>query len=122
MKSFCVTIWFMSLVTFMFFASSTGGGAQESPPNTIEKAIAQAKSPAEREAIASFFRQEAANARTAADYHQQLADQNQKLKVAKPDYMAEVCLKMAADFRKIADAADRIADEQERFAKESERK
>jgi hypothetical protein len=70
----------MSVVTFMFFASSTGGGAQESPrnANAIEKAIAQAKSPAEREAIASFFRQEAANARTAADYHQQLADEQER--------------------------------------------
>jgi len=86
----------------------------------MEQAIPTAQSPAEHQAIASFFRQEATNARTAAGYHQQLADENRKLKIAKPDHMAEVCDKMAADFRKIADGADRIAETQERLAKQAQ--
>lgn len=119
-----VSILFAPLVALLLFASSMRVDAQEAAPTpgAMEQAISNAQSPAEHQAIASFFRQEAANARTAAEYHQQLADENRKLKIAKPDYMAEVCDKMATDFRKIADAAENTAEAQERLAKQASSK
>jgi hypothetical protein len=124
MKSSPVTISFLPLIALTLFASSIRVAAQEpaTTADAMEQAISNAKSPAEHAAIATFFLQEATNAKTAAEYHQQLADENRKLKIAQPDYMVEVCDKMAADFRKIADAANRIAETQERLAKQPESK
>ncbi len=121
MKSSPAAFSFVALIALILFASSTRVTAQEpaATADSMEQATTNAKSPAEHKAMASFFRQEATNARTAAAYHQQLADENRNLKIAKPDYMAKVCDKMAADFRKIAEDADRIAETQERLAKQA---
>ena len=124
MKLSLVTSLFVALIALVLFGPSIRVNAQEpaTAADPMEQALADAQSPAEHQAMASFFRQEATNARTAAGYHQQLADENRKLKIAKPDQMAEACDKMAADFKKIADGADRIAEAQERLAKQAQSK
>jgi NAD(P)-dependent dehydrogenase (short-subunit alcohol dehydrogenase family) len=124
MKLSLATSLFVALIALVLFGPSIRVNAQEpaTAADPMEQALANAQSPAEHQAIASFFRQEATNARTAADYHQQLADENRRLKVAQPDRMAEACDKMASDFKKIADAADRIAETQQHLAKQAESK
>jgi hypothetical protein len=88
----------------------------------LAQTITDASTPADHEAIAGFFREEAADANKTADLHQHWADTYRKVKIAKPVYMAEMCDNLAADFRKTATDANQLAAMHETMAKEAESK
>jgi hypothetical protein len=82
----------------------------------LAQSITDASTPADHEAIAAFFREEAADANKTADLHQHWADTYRKVKIPKPIYMAEMCDNLAADFRKTATDANKLAAIQEQMA------
>jgi hypothetical protein len=90
--------------------------------DNLAQAITDASRPADHEAIAVFYRQEAADANKTADLHQQWADTYRKVKIPKPVYMAEMCDNLAADFRKTATDANKLAAMHEQMAKQAESK
>jgi|SRR5712692_3043650 len=95
------------------------------PPVTkdnLAQLITDARTPADHEAIAAFYQQEAADENKTAELHQTLADTYRKLKIPKPVYMAEMCDNMAADFRKTATDANKLAAMHEQMAKQAESK
>jgi hypothetical protein len=77
--------------------------------DNVTQLITEARTPADHEAIAGFYQQEAAEENKTAELHQSLADTYRRLKIAKPVYMAEMCDNMAADFRKTATDANKLA-------------
>lgn len=88
----------------------------------LDQAISDARTPADHEAIAVFYRQEAADANKTADLHERSADTYRRVKIPKPVYMAEMCDNLAADFRKTATDANKLAATHEQMAKQAESK
>lgn len=85
--------------------------------DNLEQMIASAKTPAEHEAIAAYFEQEAAEAKKKAELHKGTAETYRKLKISKPVYMAEMCDVIATSFRKAATDAESLAKMHHKMAK-----
>lgn len=83
----------------------------------LDQMISDARTPAEHDAIAAYFEQEAAEARKKAALHKSSADTYRKMKIAKPVYMAEMCDGIAAGFEKTAKDADNLAKMHHEMAK-----
>lgn len=81
--------------------------------------IASAKTPAEHEAIAEFYEQEATDAKKKAALHRNATDNYRKLKISKPVGMAEMCDGIAAMWNKIAADDSRLARAHREMAKEA---
>jgi hypothetical protein len=97
----------------------------EQPSVTKDKlaqAITDASTPTDHEAIAVYYRQEAADANRTADLHQRWADTYREVKISKPVYMAEMCDNLAADFKKTATDENKLAAMHEQMAKQAESK
>lgn len=70
--------------------------------DNLNQMIASAKAPADHEAIAAFYEQQAADAKKKAALHRNTADTYRKLNISKPVGMAEMCDGIAAMWDKIA--------------------
>lgn len=79
-------------------------GAQQAvvTDDNLDQMITSAKTPADHEAIAAFFEQEATDAKQKADLHRRTAETYRKMKIPKPVYMAEMCDGIATMWDKIA--------------------
>ena len=77
--------------------------------DNLDQMITSAKTPAEHEAIAAFYEQEATDAKKKAALHRNTADTYRKLKISKPVGMAEMCDGIAAMWDKIAADNSRLA-------------
>ncbi len=87
-------------------------GAQQAAvvtDDTLDQMITNAKTPAEHGAIATYFEQEATDARKKAAIHKSSAETYRKLKLSKPMYMAEMCDGIASGFEKTAKDAEDLA-------------
>jgi 2-methylaconitate cis-trans-isomerase PrpF len=86
-------------------------GAQQAvvTDENLDQMITSAKSPADHDAIAAFFEQEAADATKKANLHKGTAETYRKLKIPKPVYMAEMCDGIASGFEKTAKDAENLA-------------
>src|SRR5438132_10366510 len=86
-------------------------GAQKAAvtDDNLNQMIANAKTPAEHEAIAAFYEQQATEAKKKAELHRNTADTYRKLKISKPVGMAEMCDGIAAMWDKIAADNARLA-------------
>jgi len=86
-------------------------GAQQAvvTDDNLNQMIADAKTPADHNAIATFYEQEAADARKKAELHKNSAETYRKMRIPKPVYMAEMCDGIAAGFEKTAKDADNLA-------------
>ena len=87
--------------------------------DNLDQMITSAKTPAEHDAIAAYFEQEAADAQKKADLHKGAADTYRKLKIPKPVYMAEMCDAIAAGFEKTAKDAAKLAKMHHEMAKKA---
>ena len=93
---------------FILLAAATlptmRAGAQQTvvTDDNLDQMITSAKTPADHQAIAVFFEQEAADAKQKADLHRRTAETYRKMKISKPVYMAEMCDGIAAMWDKIA--------------------
>ena len=116
----------MSVVfpALLFVTNPIRANAQQSSVTkaNLAQSITDASTPADHEAIAGFFSEEAADANKNAELHQRTADSYRRLKISKPVYMAEMCDNLAADFRKAASDANKLAAMHEQMAKQSESK
>jgi hypothetical protein len=87
--------------------------------DNLEQMIANAKAPADHEAIAAYFEQEAADARKKADLHRHAAETYRKMRIPKPVGMAEMCDGIAATWDKGAADAQNLAKMHHEMAKKA---
>ena len=119
-----VTI-FLALILVLFAAGTLPtirAGAQQAVVATddnLDQMIASAKTPAEHEAIASFYEQQATDAKKKAELHRNTAETYRKLKISKPVGMAEMCDGIAAMWAKIAADNSRLSEAHREMAKEA---
>ncbi len=94
-------------------------GAQQSvvTDDNLDQMIASAKTPADHEAIAAFYDQEAADAKKKAALHQRAADTYRKMNIAKPVGMANMCVSVVGMWDKIAADASKLANDHRKMAK-----
>jgi len=85
--------------------------------DNLDQMIASAKAPADHQAIAAFYEQQAADAKKKADLHRSTAETYRKLKMGKPVDMAHMCDGIAAMWDKIAADNLKLAKAHEHMAK-----
>jgi hypothetical protein len=85
--------------------------------DNLDQMITSAKTPAEHEAIAAYFEQEAKEAKKKAELHRRSADTYRKMKVSKPVYMAEMCDNVAAYWDGVSTNAENLAKAHRAMAK-----
>lgn len=85
--------------------------------DNLDQMIANAKTPAEHEAIAAYYEQEAATAKEKADLHRRAAASYRKMNIAKPVGMANMCDSVVAMWDKIATDAENLAKGHREMAK-----
>lgn len=86
--------------------------------DNLNEMIANAKTPADHEAIAACYDQEAAEAKKNAALHRNTADTYRKLNISKPVGMAQMCDGVAAMWSSIAAADTKLASAQRELAKQ----
>ena len=87
--------------------------------DNLNQMITDAKTPADHNAIAAYFEQEAADAMKKAALHKNSADTYRKMRLSKPVYMAEMCDGIAAGFEKTATDANDLAKMHHEMAKKA---
>ncbi len=87
--------------------------------DNLDQKIANMKTPADHEAIASYFDQVAADARKKAELHHHSAETYRTMRTEKPAGMANMCDAIAADFDKTAAAAEKLAKAHREMAKKA---
>jgi len=85
--------------------------------DNLDQMISSAKAPADHEAIAAFYEQQAAAAKKNAELHRSTAETYRKLKLGKPVDMAHMCDGLAAMWDKIAADNLKLAKAHEHMAK-----
>jgi len=85
--------------------------------DNLDQMIASAKAPADHQAIAAFYEQQAADAKKKAELHRGTAETYRKLKMGKPVDMAHMCDGIAAMWDKIATDNLKLAKAHEHMAK-----
>lgn len=85
--------------------------------DNLDQMIASAKAPADHEAIAAFYEQQAADAKKKAELHRSTAETYRKLKLGKPVDMANMCDGIAAMWDKIATDNLKLAKAHRKMAK-----
>jgi hypothetical protein len=90
---------------------STGAIAQSAAVTNgnLDQSITNAKTPADHQAIAAYYEQQAAETKKKADLHRGTAESYRKMNITKPVGMANMCDgiadmwdKIAADYSKLA--------------------
>ena len=115
---------FLAAVLMLFAAASLPNiraDAQQAvvTDDNLDQMITSAKTPAEHEAIAAFYEQQATDAKKKAELHRNTAETYRKLKISKPVGMAEMCDGIAAMWAKIAADNSRLAEAHREMAKEA---
>lgn len=85
--------------------------------DNLDQSIANAKTPADHEAIAAYYDQEAASAKAKAALHHNTAKTYEKLNIAKPVGMVNMCKEIAAYWDKVARNAEDLAKAHREMAK-----
>jgi len=96
-------------------------GAQQAvvTDGNLEQMIRNAKTPADHEAIAAYYEQEAAETKKKADLHRRAAEGYRKMNIAKPVGMANMCDGIAAMWDKIAADNSKLAEAHQEMAKKA---
>lgn len=87
--------------------------------DNLDQMIASAKAPADHQAIAAFYEQEATDAKKKADLHRRAAETYRKMNIPKPVGMANMCDNIVAMWDKVAGDASKLAKAHEEMAKGS---
>ena len=85
--------------------------------DNLAQSLASAKTAADQDAIAAYYDQEAADAKKKADIHRNAADTYQKLNIAKPVGMVNMCKGLVNYWDKLADQAKDLAKAHREMAK-----
>jgi hypothetical protein len=96
-------------------------GAQQAvvTDGNLEEMITNAKTPADHEAIAAYYEQEAAETKKKADLHRRAAESYRKMNIEKPVGMANMCDGIAAMWDKIAADNSKLAEAHQEMAKKA---
>jgi len=96
-------------------------GAQQAvvTDGNLEQMIRNAKTPADHEAIAAYYEQEAAETKKKADLHRRAAESYRKMNIAKPVGMANMYDGIAAMWDKIAADNSKLAEAHQEMAKKA---
>lgn len=94
-------------------------GAQQAvvTDDNLDQMITSAKTPADHEAIAAFYEQEATDAKKNADLHRRTAETYRKMDIAKPVGMANMCDNVTAMWDKISADTEKLAKAHRAMAK-----
>ena len=106
---------FLVLVTALPVPTMGASAAQEA---NLEQMIANAKTPADHEAIAAYYDREAADGDSKAEFHTKLAKTYRDLRI-KPTDMSHHCEQMAKYFDGVARDAKLLAAEHREMAKKA---
>jgi hypothetical protein len=87
--------------------------------DNLDQAITSAKTPADHEAIAAYYEQEATETKKKADLHRREAESYRKMNIAKPVGMANMCDRIAAMWDKIAADNLKLAKDHQEMAKKA---
>ena len=116
-----VTILLAGVLVLLAAASlpAVRAGAQPAAvtDDNLDQMIASAKAPADHEAVAAFYEQQAADAKKKAELHRSTAETYRKLKMGKPVDMAHMCDGIAAMWDKIAADDLKLAKAHQKMAK-----
>lgn len=86
--------------------------------DNLDQMITNARTPADHEAIAAYFEQEAADTKKKADLHRRTAEAYRKtLAIPLPTYMAEMCDNIAKYWDKASTDAEKLAKAHREMAK-----
>jgi hypothetical protein len=85
--------------------------------DNLDQRIAAAKTPADHEAVAGYYEQEATSAKGKADLHRRTAAGYRKMGIDKPSGMAKMCDGIAEMWDKIAADATDLAKSHHEMAK-----
>ena len=85
--------------------------------DNLAQSLANAKTAADQDAIAAYYDQETADAKKKADIHRNAADTYQKLNIAKPVGMVNMCKGLVNYWDKVADQAKDLAKAHREMAK-----
>lgn len=110
---------FIALVVAALPMMRAGAQSATVTADNLDQMITSAKTPADHEAIAAFYDQEAADAKSKAELHRKTADTYRQMKISKPVYMAEMCDGIAAGFKKTASDAENLAKMHREMAKKA---
>jgi hypothetical protein len=99
------------------FITTAGAQPAAVTEDNLSQMIASAKTPADHQAIAAYYEQQAADAKKKAALHRNEADTYRKLKISKPVGMAEMCDEIAAMWDKIAHHDLKLAKAHQQMAK-----
>lgn len=111
-------IFFMAAVSLLVTAMSVGSArSQAVTDDNLAQSIAEAKTPAQHEAIAAYYDQEAAASKEKADLHRRSAATYRKMNIDKPVGMAAMCDNIAATWDKVAADAKKLAGDHHEMAK-----
>lgn len=87
--------------------------------DSLDQAITNAKSPADHEAIAAYYEQEATETKKKADLHRRAAESYRKMNIAKPVGMANMCDGVAAMWDKLAADYAKLAKDHQEMARKA---
>ncbi len=115
-----VTILFaLALLVFATAMPIRAMGADAVQESNLEQMIANAKTPADHEAIAAYYDREAAENASTAEFHRKLAKTYADLHI-KPTDMRHHCEQMAKYFADVAKDAKLLAAEHREMAKKAQ--
>ncbi len=89
------------------------------PPPKLQHILTNAKTPADHEAIAAYYEQEAAETKKKADLHRRAAESYRKMNIAKPVGMANMYDGIAAMWDKIVADNSKLAEAHQEMAKKA---
>ena len=113
-------IFFVAAVSLLVTAISVGSAwSQAVTDDNLAQSIADAKTPAQHEAIAAYYDQEAATSKEKADLHRRAAASYRKMNIDKPVGMAAMCDSTAAMWDKVAADAKKLAGDHHEMAKDA---
>ena len=109
----------VGLILFAATVPATRAFAQSTTvtDDNLDQKITAAKAPADHEAIAAYYEQEAAAAKEKADLHRRSAASYRKMGIDKPVGMAKMCDGIAAMWDKVAADAKDLAKSHHEMAK-----
>lgn len=108
---------FLALVALPFVRA----GAQQAAVtwDNLNEKIAGSKTSADHQAVADFYKEQAAETRKKAEVHKQSAETYRKMNITKPPNMANMCDGIAAMWDKIAADYDKLAKAHDDMAKKA---
>ena len=114
-----VTLAMLALVAALHLPIQDAGAQEKF---NLEKAVTGAKTPADHEAIASYYDRESATAKAKAEEHRKLAEAYRNLAGKGQVAMENHCLRLAQTYESVVTENAALAEAHRQMAREAEQK